>query len=117
MKKIIFILMVGGLFAQQYKDVVILKDGSEIHGLIIEEKPNEYIKIQSGKNIFVFEFDEIELMKKELLNKKKSKNKTWSIAGGVGTNRSIGLLGITKDFKIGNNFSIFLNCIFYLEPS
>ena len=28
------ILIVGGVFAQQYEDVVILKDGSEIHGII-----------------------------------------------------------------------------------
>ena len=117
MKQLTFLLLSVLIFAtplfavkkaiyDQYEDVVILKDGSEIHGLIIEEKPNEYIKIQSGKNIFVFEFDEIELMKKELLNKKKSKNKTWSIAGVVGTNRSIGLLGITKDFKIVNQSAI-----------
>jgi len=69
MKKLIFILIVGCGFAQQYEDVVILKNGSEIHGIIIEEKPYEYIKIQSGKNVFVFEFDEIELLKKELVNK------------------------------------------------
>ena len=67
MKKLIFMLMLGICFTQTYEDVVILKNGSEIHGIIIEQKPNEYIKIQSGKNIFVFQMDEIELMKKELL--------------------------------------------------
>ena len=48
MKKLLLIalLIVGCVFAQQYEDVVILKNGSEIHGVIIEEKPNEYIKIQ-----------------------------------------------------------------------
>ena len=71
MKKLLLIalLIVGWVFAQQYEDVVILKNGSEIHGIIIEEKPYEYIKIQSGKNTFVFQFDEIELLKKELINK------------------------------------------------
>ena len=51
MKKLLLIalLIVGWVFAEQYEDVVILKDGSEIHGIIIEEKPYEYIKIQSGK--------------------------------------------------------------------
>ena len=99
----ILLLIVGCVFAQQYKVVVILQNGSEIHGIIIEEKPNEYIKIQSGKNLFVFEFDEIELLTKELV-----KDKTWSFAGGFGTNRSLSLLGISKDFRIGNNFSFFL---------
>ena len=96
-----------------YKDIVILKDGSKIHGIIIEEKPYEYIKIQSGKNIFVFEFDEIELLKKELVNKieleqKKLEQKTWSFTFGLGTNRNFSLLGISKDFKIGDQYSFFV---------
>ena len=53
MKKLIFILMIGIASTQTYKDLVILKDGSEIHGIIIEEKPWEYIKIRSGDNTFV----------------------------------------------------------------
>ena len=100
---IILLLIVGCVFAEQYEVVVILKNGSEIHGIIIEEKPYEYIKIQSGKNVFVFEFEEIELLTKELVS-----DKTWSFAGGFGTNRSLSLLGISKDFRIGNNFSFFL---------
>ena len=96
-----------------YEDIVILKDGSKIHGIIIEEKPYEYIKIQSGKNIFVFEFDEIELLKKELVNKieleqKKLEQKTWSFTFGLGTNRNFSLLGISKDFRLGNPFSFFV---------
>ena len=39
MKKLIFILMICSSFAQEYEDVVILKNGSEIHRIIIEEKP------------------------------------------------------------------------------
>ena len=115
MKKLLLlsiVLIVGCVFAQQYKDVIILKNGSEIHGIIIEEKPYEYIKIQSGKNIFVYEFYEIELLKKELVNqielKKKLEQKTWSFAVGFGTNRNFSLLGISKDFKIGNQFSFFV---------
>jgi len=174
MKKLILLtlLIVGCVFAQQYKDVIILKNGSEIHGIIIEEKPYEYIKIQSGKNIFVYEFYEIELLKKELVNqrdcdgnvedcagdcggsavlsgcdnvcnstavvdcagdcggsavvdewgecggtgiadgtielKKKLEQKTWSFAVGFGTNRNFSLLGISKDFKIGDQFSFFV---------
>ena len=54
MKKLLLIalLVIGGVFAEQYEDVVILKDGSEIHGIIIEQKPNEYIKIKSKNSFF-----------------------------------------------------------------
>jgi len=52
MKKLILILMVGIVLTQTYEDVVILKNGSEIHG-IIEQKPNEDIKIQSDSLNFI----------------------------------------------------------------
>ena len=48
-----------------YEDVVYLKNGSVIHGMIIEQIPNESIKIQSEKNIFVFKMDEILKITKE----------------------------------------------------
>ena len=52
----------GKIFAQQYDDVVYLKNGSIIRGLIIEEAPNKYIKIKSREDIFVYEIYEIENM-------------------------------------------------------
>ena len=51
-----------------FLDVVYLKNGSVIRGMIIEQKPNEYIKIQSGKNIFVYQMDEIDKITKEIQN-------------------------------------------------
>ena len=44
MKKLLLIalLIVGCVFTQQYEDVVILKNGSEIYGTLIEHIPNEY---------------------------------------------------------------------------
>ena len=49
-----------------YEDVVYLKNGSVIHGMIIEQIPNESIKIRTAdRNIFVFRIDEIEKMTKE----------------------------------------------------
>ena len=62
-KTLIFLILISISFSQQYEDVVILKNGSEIYGVIIEQKPNEYIKIKSGKNIFVFQMDEIDIIK------------------------------------------------------
>ena len=51
---------------ENYEDVVYLKNGSVIHGMIIEQVPNESIKIQTkDKNIFVFKMDEILKITKE----------------------------------------------------
>jgi hypothetical protein len=48
------------------KDVVYLKNGSIIHGLIIEQIPNQSIKIQTeDNNIFFFKMEEIEKLTKE----------------------------------------------------
>lgn len=59
------ILIVGIAAAQQMVDVVYLKNGGVIHGLIIEHVPNESIKIKTvGANIFVFTMGEIEKIKK-----------------------------------------------------
>lgn len=52
-------------FSQIYEDIVELNDGSIIKGLIIETKPNEYIKIKSGDNIFVYQMDQINIIRKE----------------------------------------------------
>lgn len=50
------------------EDVVYLKNGSILRGTIIEQVPNQSIKIQTkDRNIFVFKFDEIEKITKEKL--------------------------------------------------
>ena len=36
-------------------------------------------------------------------------DKTWSISIGLGTNKSFSFLCLSKDFKINNNFSYFVN--------
>jgi len=49
-----------------YEDVVYLKNGSIIHGVIIEQVPNVSIKIQTkDKNVFVFMMDEVQKITKE----------------------------------------------------
>ena len=113
MKKLLLlsiVLIVGCVFAQQYKDVIILKNGSEIHGIIIEEKHNEYIIIQWGKNTFVLQFEEIELFKKELVENESHNisEKTTSIAVGFGTNKSLSLFNISKEIFIIGKTSGFL---------
>ena len=48
-----------------YEDVVYLKNGSIIRGTIVEQIPNESIKIQSDRNLFVFKMDEVLKITKE----------------------------------------------------
>lgn len=49
-----------------YEDVVYLKNGSVIHGIIIEQIPNESVKIQTkDKSMFVFKMEEIDKIAKE----------------------------------------------------
>jgi hypothetical protein len=85
MKRLIIFIFVGITFAQEYEDVVYLKDGSIIRGMIIEQVPNEYIKIKSGKNVFVYQMDEIEVIKKE-----NGKNmEKWYTYWSVGTSTPI----------------------------
>ncbi len=70
MKKIIailFLFIVTEAIAQQtMKDVVYLKNGSIIRGMIIEQIPNESIKIKTGDgNVILFKMDEIQKITKE----------------------------------------------------
>jgi len=62
------LLLTFAVYSQnvQYEDVVYLKNGSIIHGMIIEQIPNKTLKIKTAdRNIFVFEFDQIEKITKE----------------------------------------------------
>ncbi len=74
---IVLLLMCTLSYGQNnMEDVVYLKNGSIIRGIIIEQVPNQSIKIQTkDRNVFVFKFDEIEKLTKENLpldNSKKS---------------------------------------------
>lgn len=53
--------------AQNYEDVVYLKNGSVIRGVIVEQVPYQTLKIQTKDgNIFVYNFSDIEKMTKEM---------------------------------------------------
>ena len=70
-----------------YQDVIYLKNGSIIRGIIIEQVPNKSIKIETAdRNVFVFQIDEIEKFTKEptKLNNNVTKNKTKYQSGYVG---------------------------------
>ena len=52
---LIFLFFTSIIYAQSnYQDVVYLKNGSIIRGVIIEQVPNKFIKIETAdKNIFL----------------------------------------------------------------
>lgn len=73
MKKLIFLFIAAFIVitshAQQYsdyEDVIYLKNGSIYRGIIIEQIPNEKLKIQSkDRNVFAVNFSEVEKITKE----------------------------------------------------
>jgi hypothetical protein len=72
-----FILFICGSYLLQaqtgYEDVVYLKNGSIIHGIIIEQIPNISIQIKTADdNLFIYKMAEIEKITKEpVINKGK----------------------------------------------
>ncbi len=74
MKKFIllFAFLIGNLsvFAQAFQEVVYLKNGSIIRGVIIEQVPNESLKIQTADgSIFAYKMNEVEKITKEARKK------------------------------------------------
>ena len=66
---LLFALLIGCLstFAQAIQEVVYLKNGSVVRGVIIEQKPNESLKIQTADgSIFAYKMDEVEKITKEM---------------------------------------------------
>ena len=62
------------MFAQgTYKEVVYLKNGSIIKGVVLEQVPNESIKIQTADgSIFVYPMSEVEKIAKEIIEPEKT---------------------------------------------
>ncbi len=97
-----FALFTTVLFGQSnYQDVVYLKNGSIIRGMIIEQVPNKSIKIETAdKSVFVFQMDEIEKITKEAPpDTKQLKNKSVRRKGYIGF--SIGPSFPISDFAQG----------------
>jgi hypothetical protein len=89
-------LAVFQLSAQRgYEDVVYLKNGSVIHGMIIETVPNVSITIKSGENTFVYKLEEIAKYTRE---ETRAKGYGFKSKGFV-ANYEIGL----TDFPKGSN--------------
>lgn len=64
------------IFAQQFEDIVYLKNGTVYFGIIIEEVPGEYIKLKiKDGNVHEFKIADIEKRKKEEIILKKEEVK------------------------------------------
>lgn len=80
----------------QMRDVVYLKNGSIIRGIIIEQVPNKSIKIQTrDENIFVYQMDEIEKIGKERTTSNNSFKKV------LNSDKSYGLIGYRGFVEFG----------------
>ncbi len=75
MRKITYLLLISAFALssiaaageKEYEDVIYLKDGSIIRGVIVEEVPGETYKIELyGGSVFVFEAAEIDYVSREL---------------------------------------------------
>jgi len=92
MTKYLFSLLLLVMFSsfafsqQNYQDVVYLKNGSVIRGMIIEQVPNKSIKIEtSDKSLFVYPIDEVEKITKEVaVNDSKSVKLSAKRKGYIG---------------------------------
>jgi len=90
------------------EDVVYLKNGSIIRGTIIEQIPNQSVKIQTkDRNVFVFKYDEIEKITKEPLpvenssfSPKEIEIKKKGFANFTGFNYCVGVGKIQRGNKV-----------------
>lgn len=111
MKKIFFILILtwGNYLHSQNntEDVIYLKNGSIIRGIIIEQIPNQSLKIKTNdRNVFVFKFDEIEKFTKEELQNtlivNQNKGQTFKKNGFINLTEINYCLGV-GDIKVNGD--------------
>ena len=87
----------------QYNDEVYLKDGSFVRGLIIEQKPNQFIKIMTfDKNIQVYSVLEIQSISKSVNDNYKYQKESVNRPEELSQNSKIAEDPNTKDINIEN---------------
>ncbi len=105
---IILILSYTLAFSQQnYQDVVYLKNGGIIRGMIIEQIPNKSIKIETAdRNVFVYQLDEIDRITKEPVQEGvKNSGKKYNLKRGYTGIIEVGYASAMDDF--GDDFMKF----------
>lgn len=126
-----FFLGITGANAQSLQEVVYLKNGSIIRGTVIEQKPNESIKIQTADgSVFVYAINEVSKITKEAPITQTT-NSTIEADTSYGWNRTpryrgfIGDSYVLGDAKVGYSLAdvkgVFCNpsvgCHFYFGHS
>lgn len=110
--------------AQQMEDVIYLKNGSVIHGVIIEQIPNISIKIKTHDgNVMAYKYEDIEKFTKEEFNGSLYRDNSYKTIGDYGFKEKkffIGVkagygdwgsvtYGLSADYAISNYFGIGLD--------
>lgn len=73
---LLFIGSITTSVAQNVQEVVYLKNGSMVRGIVIEQIPNVSLKVQtSDGSIFVYQMSEVERITKESIKSQRSGNK------------------------------------------
>lgn len=87
MKRIYFFILcfiATSITAQNLQDVIYLLNGSVIRGVIIEQIPNQSLKVKTNDgSIFVYKMSEVEKMTKEQSANAKTGNNGSSYSGGL----------------------------------
>jgi hypothetical protein len=92
-----------------YEDVVYLKNGSVIHGMIIEQISNVSIKIKTSyNNVFAYKIEEVEKFTKEEINKKAFKYDSLAIKTTYTTDIG-GIFGFPHTYDVAKNGNNFLS--------
>ena len=96
---LVLFIMVSVFYASalgHLQDVVYLKNGSIIRGIIVEQVPNESIKVETRDgNIFVYKMDEIQKIAKETSNYRMTAGNSRNYAESQ-FNKSCGYLGLVE---------------------
>ncbi len=101
---LVTVMLLGSdLLAQDYVDVVYLNNGSIVRGIIIEQVPNESIKLQTKDgSIFVFEMKDIQKFTKELkADQQQSAPGRGGGSGSAGEEREGYVFGFDMSFGVG----------------
>jgi len=122
---ILLISVIFNLKAQSNQEVVYLKNGSVIHGIILEQVPDKTIKIKTTDgNIFVYQMSDVEKISLEEIKQKSSSSSSYEgyyqgwafevnpgfmfgIGKSSGSNLVTGDVGVYK--RMNNNLAIGLN--------
>ncbi|MAX29649.1 MAG: hypothetical protein CMG14_01770 [Candidatus Marinimicrobia bacterium] len=108
LSKIYIVIFISLIMPNEYIDVLYLKNGSIIKGQIIENKINDYIKIElSGGSILIYKYNEIssiEIEKNEKLISDKNINFSNSVSSidcfskgyNIGNTESVGVLPLVS---------------------